>query len=625
MIKESDIKNSHERCRNIGIDTEQVFSKKILDEIELNIKYVINRELIINALPHMENLVKYSECDEFFYILTDCDGCILSVIGDEKIVAEISNMKIIPGAYMDEENIGTNSIGMAIKNKCPAMISSSEHYIKAYSKWTSFAAPIKDNNDLIIGILSIVGTSVKFHPHTIGMIMSSCSSIKKMIEIQRLNKIQYVIDKHIKTVFDAIPKALIISDIEGKIRTYNKKALEIFRATEEQLKSLKVKDVVKDWDNIIKEIYLSKSVSMEVSILNNSKYRLMAKPIYNTEDNIIEIVYIFEELSKSRNFSDKFKNYQAFYTFDKIISEEESITCTIEYAKKISNNKGTVLITGESGTGKNLFAESIHNYSSRMDGPFVKVNCSSILKPLIESELFGYEYEDTISGKKEINVGKLELADGGTIFIEEVGNLSRSAQTKILKMIQEGVITRVGSNRPIPVDVRIITSSSKNLKEEVEKGNLRKDLFYRLNVLPIYLPPLRNRKSDISVLTEHFMKIEAQKCNKNNIIIPQEYSWKMLSYNWPGNVEELKNIVKLIVEAEMMPIGYFSEKDCKIVKLLDLNKEHLKFDYIEKQHILKVLKIFKGNITHAAEILGMQRNTLYNKIKKHGISVSNLG
>lgn len=625
MIKESDIKNSHERCRNIGIDTEQAFSKKILNEIDLNIKYVVNRELIINALPHIESLVEYSGCSEFFYMLTDCDGCILSISGDKKIVSEISDMKIIPGTYMDEENIGTNSISMAIQNECPAMVSSSEHYIKAYSKWTSFAVPIKDNNGLIIGILSIVGSLVQFHPHTIGMIMSSCSSIEKMIEIQRLKKVQYVIDKHIKTVFDAIPKALIVSDIEGNIRTYNKKALKIFKATEEQLKSSKVKDVVNDWDNIIKEIYLSKSTSMEVSILNNSKYRLMAKSIYNTEDNMIEIVYIFEELNKSRNFNDKFKNYQAFYTFDKIISEEENITSTIEYAKKISNNKGTVLITGESGTGKNLFAECIHNYSSRMDGPFVKVNCSSILKPLIESELFGYEYEERISGKTEINPGKLELADGGTIFIEEVGDLSINAQIKMLKMIQEGVITRVGSNRSIPVDVRIIASSSKNLKEEVKKGNLRKDLFYRLNVLPIYLQPLRNRKSDISILIEHFIKIESKKCNKNNIIIPQEYRMKMLSYSWPENVEELKNIVKLIVDTEMMPIGYFNERDCEIVKLLDLNKEHLKFDYIEKQHILKVLKIFKGNITHAAETLGMQRNTLYNKIKKHGISISNLG
>lgn len=625
MIKRPDIENSHKRCRNIGINTEQIFSKKILDEVALNIKFVANRELIINALPYIENLVNCSEDNEFFYILTDGDGCILSVIGDKDIVSEISDMKIIPGAYMDEESIGTNSISMAIQNKCPAMVSSSEHYIKAYNKWTSFAAPIKDSNGLVMGILSIVGSSIKFNSHTKGMIMSSCGFIEKMIESQRLSNIQFSVDKRIKTVFDAIPKALIISDIEGNIKIYNKKALETLRISEERLKSLKVKDIIKEWDNIIKETYLSKSVSKEISMSNNSKYRLTVNPTYNTNDNIIEIVYFFEEVNKSKNLADKLENYQAFYTFDKIVGDEESITNAIEYAKKIANNKGTVLITGESGTGKSIFAQSIHNYSSRMDGPFVNANCSLIVKPLIESELFGYEYEDPVSGKTEVSIGKLELADGGTIFIEEIGELSASAQMKILKMIQEGVITRVGSNSPISVNVRIIASTSKNLKEEVANGKLRKDLFYRINVLPIYLPPLRNRKRDIALLIEHFMKAEEHKCNKNNIIIPEEYREKMLNYNWPGNVEELKNIVKLIVDTEMMPIDYFNENDWKTEKLLDLNKDHLKLDYIEKHHILKVLKIFKGNITHAAEILGMQRNTLYNKIKKHGIILSNLG
>lgn len=617
-IFKSDIEMSHERCKIHSIKPQQVFSKRIIDDTELQQRVTANRNLILTATPYMEKLINFVKGFNFFVLLTDGEGCILNAIGDEEILSEAFSMKMIAGAFMDEENIGTNAMSMVIKTNNPVQVSGKEHYIRAYHKWTCSAAPIKDSKGNLIGVLNLTGYIQSVHPHTLGMVIAASNAIEEMLKVRQYNTIQNINAKYKKTVFNSIPVSIITSDVNGKIRFYNKKALNMFGSSDNEIKATEMQGLIEDWDKVKNDIYLGRSVSQEVNILslrNKFHCHLTGSPIYNSEENTIEIVYVFQEVKKIKKKSD----CQAYYTFDKIIGEDENFIKVIQYAKKIADSKSTILIMGESGTGKELFSQSIHNYSCRMDGPFVALNCGAIPKELMESELFGYETGAFTGAKKGGSLGKFELAHGGTIMLDEIGEMPLDMQTKLLRVVQEGVITRVGGSKYIPVDVRIIAATNRDLKKEVELGRFRKDLYYRLNVLPIYLPPLRERKEDILPLIKYFLHSIGKRLNKEELVIPEEYLKKMINYSWPGNIRELENIVELIINTESVPEGYFGEENCKENTLVNINGGSLKLDDAEKEHIIKVLRKFKGNISHSAQALGIRRNTLYSKIKKYEI------
>jgi PAS domain S-box-containing protein len=614
------IAKSHDRCAEYGISENLVYSRKVLDEAELQKKFAANRNLVLTASPYMDQLINFVKGSGFFALLTDNEGCILNAIGEEKILSEAFSIKMVPGAYMDEKNIGTNAMSMVLIGKRPIQLSGDAHFIKAYHKWTCSAAPIMHDGELI-GVLNLTGYNECVHPHTLGMVVAASNAIEEMIKVKEYNIIQNKDSSHISNIFESAPIAMITSDIDGKIKLYNKKAADMFGKDGSHLNAKNMDDIVCDWDKVKNEIYLGKNKMKQVSIRSlRDKYicNFMANPIYNSDDNDVEIVYVFQETDQKK---DRKNSDQAYYTFDKIVGEDENFLKIVQYAKKIANSKSTILIMGESGTGKEVFAQSIHNYSSRMDGPFIALNCGAIPKQLIESELFGYEDGAFTGAKKGGNLGKFELANGGTIMLDEIGEMPIDMQTKLLRVVQEGVITRIGSSKSINVDVRIIAATNKDLKKEVELGRFRKDLYYRLNVLPIYLLPLRERKKDIPLLINFFMDNISRRLGKEPVKIPEEYLKKTMNYAWPGNIRELENVVELIINTEAIPSLYFGEEGSDEDFLIDLNEESYKLEYLEKQHIIKALKKFKGNITYTAEALGIRRNTLYSKIKKYEINL----
>lgn len=325
-----------------------------------------------------------------------------------------------------------------------------------------------------------------------------------------------------------------------------------------------------------------------------------------------------------RKSLERLTNNQAIYTFDKIIGIDKNFVKTIEYAKTASDCGSTVLITGESGTGKEIFAQSIHNNSSRRDMHFIAVNCGAIPSNLIEAELFGYEEGAFTGAKKSGNIGKFEAANGGTIFLDEIGEMSLEMQVRLLRVIEEGVISRIGSSNQIPVDFRIIAATNKDLRIEVKRGNFRKDLFYRINVIPIYLPALRERKDDIPILVDYYMNKICKKTNKEKQIINKTLMGKLLEYDWPGNIRELQNIIERMVNTGNIPEEIFNHLKFNIIDRENVTEESIKFkdmrlDTMEKNHILTVLKSYGGNVTLAASALGIGRNTLYRKMKKYCI------
>lgn len=356
-------------------------------------------------------------------------------------------------------------------------------------------------------------------------------------------------------------------------------------------------------------------------------------------DNESQGILVFRPLAEVRRLVNKFSGAQARFNFEDIIGESQIIKDTIHFAKKIASSDGNVVIEGESGTGKELFAQSIHNESSRKNGPFIAVNCGAIPRDLIASELFGYADGSFTGAKRGGKTGKFEMATGGTIFLDECGDMPLEQQISLLRVIQERAITRIGGSKVIPVDVRIICATNKELIKEVEKGNFRQDLYYRLNVINIHIPPLRERKEDIFILFENFFKRQSKTFAASKISMDDGFSKILMAYNWPGNVRELQNVTdrtffianQFPLTAKDLPeyiLQSFQKEKQPVLPELDTNlysitevrkQERIEKDHKEKELIMQLLENFNGNASRVAKEMGISRAALYQKFNKYRV------
>jgi two-component system response regulator AtoC len=309
------------------------------------------------------------------------------------------------------------------------------------------------------------------------------------------------------------------------------------------------------------------------------------------------------------------------FQFEGIIAKSPKMLKIFELIKTVAPTNATVLITGETGTGKEIVARAIHHQSPRRNKAFIATSCAALPESLLESELFGHE-KGSFTGAVERKKGKFEAGHRGTLFLDEIGEINANTQIHLLRALEEKKITRIGSNEEIPVDVRVITATNKDLRTKVMEGQFREDLYYRLKVVTINLPPLKDRREDILPLAEHFLKKYSEENNRGIINLAPEVIEFMLHYAWPGNVRELENIVEHGVILSKNNTITLAELPSDIIQ--PISTEEKTIEAVTRNHILKVLEETKGNISKAAEILGVRRMTLYNKLKKYSLTVNNL-
>jgi DNA-binding NtrC family response regulator len=314
------------------------------------------------------------------------------------------------------------------------------------------------------------------------------------------------------------------------------------------------------------------------------------------------------------------------YSFENIVGKSAVMRDVFELIKRASPSDSTILINGESGTGKELVAKAIHYNSARAEAPFIKMNCAALPEGLIESELFGHE-KGAFTGAIRATRGRFEMADRGTLLLDEISEIPPALQAKLLRVLQEKEFERIGSGQTIRVDVRVIATSNRNLKDEVSNGSFRDDLFYRLNVIPIDLPPLRQRLEDIPLLTDHFLNKCCQKIGLPTKTLSEKVSRMLLSYSWPGNVRELENLIEravVISKNQELKISDFPpDISAGIPALGKTNMDvGMSIGEAEKILILKTLKAHGGNKSKAADVLGISARTLRNKLQEYGLSGS---
>lgn len=625
------IENSHKRSEDYGIEKDSNHSKMILHGDELRKALELNKELIEISKPYIDMVVESVEDRDFIIILTDNNGCILYIKGANEIKDELGKLNLKIGAYMDEKNIGTNAMGTAIKENRCIQITAKEHYVNIFQSLTCSAAPIHNSKGEIIGTLNLTGKSNMKHPHTLGLVIFGVTAIEN--ELYRI-KANYILNQtynYMKTVIENVDKGIMIVDTHGKIININELGLNILDKRNHNLINEDINHIIPNFQNVVDKISKNnKPITKEIKLSHASKYKteVIFKGIKHNEKiiGIVATLTRLKEENKGNNFTG------AFFTFNDIIGESDAIKNVITNCKIIANSPSTVLIQGESGTGKEVLAQSIHNYSLRKNNKFIAINCGAIPANIIESELFGYEDGTFTGGKKGGRIGKIELANGGTLFLDEIGEMPLDMQVKLLRVLQEGRVTRLGGGKEISVDMRVIAATNKDLKKEVKRGKFREDLYYRLCVIPIKLPPLKERKGDITKLIEYFLNMKSIKLDKDIPVISNELYNKLLGYNWPGNIRQLENSIENIVnlngELSVDIIDEYEEKvstnltiDNKEILEENIKEKSFNLEEIEKRTIINAIDSNKHNMTKTAKALGISRNTLYLKIKKYNIDV----
>ncbi len=629
------VEQSHRRSVQYGIEKSQVISKRILNReaiLDLNQR---NSDLIRVTAPLMNDLYDFLAGTGYILVLTDREGCILNIIGDKEPMAAARELDMVVGAYMDEKSVGTNAMGTAISENAPVQISATEHFITAYHRWTCSAAPIHDGDGTVIGTLNFTGESSSVHPHTLGIVVAAVRSVEFQLWNERVQNQLVEAGRYNTAITNSISHGIVAVNRAGSINSVNRAACTILSHSAEALLNCSIGRFVEGWGAIAQG--LADGVPFEdheVSINVNGKrdkYLFSAFVISAADGLMSGVVLTLKEIQKVINLVNRFSGMQARYTLDDIIGKSPEMCRILAYAERVADSPSTILIEGESGTGKEVLAQAIHNRSSRSNGPFVAINCGAIHRNLIESELFGYDEGSFTGAKKGGQPGKFELASGGTLFLDEIGEMPLEMQVNLLRVLQEGYVTRVGGSKTVSVDVRIIAATNRDLKCEIGRGNFRQDLYYRIGVIPIRIPPLRDRREDIDLLTEHFIRTKAEKLGKSSAPLPESTRAWIAQNTWPGNIRELENFIEkylLLGEnalPEMYGMGSLGDNICVLaydgtMEPCSENRVPIcSLDEMERRMIAGALKHFDGHVTKAAEALGISRNTLYVKMKKFNL------
>ncbi len=618
--------NSWKRCKEKNIDPYIKKNPVFLEKQLLRDLLEDNSELIKISIPFMKNLHSCVAGSGYILALFDHQGYLLELLGDEDIINRVNPNNFIIGSCWNENIMGTNGAGTAIVQKSPVQIFGPQHYCICSRYWSGSGAPIYNTDGKLIGAIAVTGPYELTHAHGLGMVAAVTYAIENSMRVRKALNEANIAKSHQQTVISSIPEAIIAIDNNGYITLTNHNVTDIFGLPSWKGKGRQISDICgKDNQTFLNMVRTNESLlDAEIKIMKDglsNNYTLTCNPITTLDKKTIGKIIILNEITRAKTLVNKMTGAKAKFRFDNLIGCEKKFLETIEMAKLISPSTSNVLLLGESGTGKDIFAQAIHNESPRSNGPYVAINCSAIPRDLISSELFGYSDGAFTGSRKGGSPGKFELADGGTLFLDEIGEMPLELQAILLRVIEDKSVTRIGGEKTTAVNVRIIAATNKDLKEEIKHGKFRQDLYYRFSVFTLQIIPLRERKDDIPLLALHFAKKIGNSINKKIDGLNNDVIAKLMEYPWPGNIRELQNVMERMVyiangrilTLELLPqeivTNNYKQKSNSASPEQDDNIHHL------------ILSMMQSQIpkTKIAEKMHISRSTLYRLLSYYKI------
>jgi len=629
----AEVANSWQRCRRLHVDPfgpkDEIFNPSLLKQ-RLDQK----QQLCRVARTFMEDLYSFLRGSQFQIVLTDENGLLLQVLGDSTFTSRTRQVYLYAGASWSEEDVGTNAIGTALAENKPIEIYAWEHFSHGNQFLVCTAAPIRDVSGSVIGILDVSGDYRYANPHTMGMVVATARAVEHQIRLEQLNRELQIASHYSRALLHGMSDGVIAFEINGVITEVNAKAGEILGMNPILAKGRPLHEIFGDYPTLLKVLSDNKEHEDEDIAIDKweKRIRCSASSLRDETDTPVGVVAVFHEVNHRASVRRPVVIRAHRHGFEDIVGESPGMRRAKEWAQLASRGSSTVLILGESGTGKELFANAIHSASARREHPFVAINCAALPETLIESELFGYSEGSFTGAKRGGQPGRFEVANGGTVFLDEIGDMSLNVQAKLLRVLQEKKVSRIGSAVEIPVDTRIIAATHNDLKAQVERGAFREDLYYRLAVLEVHIPPLRERVEDIGELAKCLVGKVAAKLERNDVRIDNSFLAKLNDYTWPGNVRELENaieraIVRMgsdnILTAELLhapdnAVVNVTPPHCEpLAPSRQVQEDVRPLRELEKEAIARALIVCHGNIRRTAAQLGIGRNTLYRKMEEY--------
>jgi sigma-54 dependent transcriptional regulator, acetoin dehydrogenase operon transcriptional activator AcoR len=635
------------RSKEMGLDPH---APKLAIKIPVRMLSVLRdecRNFLETALPFMEFLKNAVKGTEFILVLTNRSAVVLELFGDEAILKKAHENNYVPGCSRAEEDVGTNAICLANLEQKPIQLTGAEHWNSRHHNWSCASAPVFFPEGVFIGCVTLSGESTHAHRHTLGMVISAAEAISERMREREARRQCSHADVMLSSVLTSISDAIVTVDYAGIVTNMNPAASKMLGVSSSETIGKNMVELFPENPELINVLNPNKDVTtLEVSP-KGSRGRanfVITRSIMQNNNAVQGAILTIRE---RREFLDTVRNvsgFNAVFTFDDIIGTSPVLMAQVELSRVTASKSSRILITGETGTGKELFAQAIHNCSPRRKGPFVALNCAAIPRELLESELFGYKGGAFTGASKSGQIGKLELADGGTIFLDEINQMPVDLQSKLLRVLQEGFITRVGDSKPMRVDLRVIAATNEDLYAKSRDGSFRQDLYFRLSVVEVNLPPLRERVEDIPLLAGYLLKKLATKLNEREIVLSKEAADYLCRYPWPGNIRELENVLEMAVIicdgtavepchlSQRVKAAYGALSDTKptalspnvapVVAMYHTDRVTHPLRDVEIDVIRSKMQELRGNVAEVARMLGISRSTIYRRMKEHDITKS---
>lgn len=618
------IDDSWRRCQQASVDPGQAQAPLPITESKLHLLRDQCAELLGAGSPVMALARDFLSETGTVMVLTDERGTVLNLEGDTSTLGAAEGVHLLSGANWSESACGTNAIGTTLAIRQPVQIHSAEHYCEGIKRWSCSATVIRDPLDgATLGVLDVSGLTAAYSRHTLALVVSTAARIESRLAQNELDIRCSLLEASIDRITDSTNDGVILFDRRGRAIKANGRAMQMLLELERAgaaAAGLRLADIKigNNGQPISLPAWAQRDCLEPVRVHGRQVGALLTLPNRLRSDSTFRSIPAAPATPPDPSF-------------ERVIGRSAAIRLTIARARQLARSRVPVLLCGETGVGKEVFARGIHEANADPKAPFVALNCGGFSRELLGSELFGHVEGSFTGAKRGGMIGKIEAANGGTLFLDEIGEMPIDLQPHFLRVLEEGEVYRLGENKPRKVSFRLIAATHRDLRKEIRDGNFRMDLFYRIAVTSITIPPLRERADDIALLAEHYLERLSQQHGLSATRMSHGVLDMLRRYPWPGNVREFRNAIEgmlltaqgtLITQADLPPEILQSLPDDSAPAVPEDGprpRDLTRLELAERAMLTDAIRQCRGNMTAVARHLGIAKSTVYLKLRRFGL------